>query len=347
MNRPLLSARDIYLTYTTTSGIFRKNIIASTKAVDGVSFDVYPGETVGLVGGSGSGKSTLARIVSRLIGLDSGEVWFDGEPITKITSERMRLFRRDIQIVFQDPLHSLNPRRTVGESIARPLLNFSVPKGVALKKAADLMALVGLDPTAITRYPHEFSGGQCQRIAIARALALEPRLLILDEPVSALDVSVQAQILNLLKDLQSKLGIAYLFVSHDLGIVRYMCDRTLVMYRGKLLETGTSEEVHQQPAHPFTRNFLDTILSMDGDERWLDAARDAEDVEEERADEQGCVFQAACPYRLPECREKMPSLKALDGGRSVACYLYEQGTGFCPSDLNLKYEGVTLCKRKS
>jgi len=347
MSRPLLSARNIHLSYTTTSGFLRRKIIASTKAVDGVSFDVFPGETVGLVGGSGSGKSTLARIVSRLIEPDQGEVWFDGELLTEVNPDRMRLFRRDIQVVFQDPLHSLNPRRTVGDSIARPLLNFSMPKKAALAKAESLMELVGLDPAATSRYPHEFSGGQCQRIAIARALALEPRLLILDEPVSALDVSVQAQILNLLKELQSKLDIAYLFVSHDLGIVRYMCDRTLVMYRGQILEAGRSNEIHKLPAHPFTRNFLDTILTMDGDERWLNAATAIEDVEEGRIDGKGCVYHAACAHRLPQCKEKTPLLKSIDGGRSVACHLYEEETGFCPSDLNAKYEGATSCKSKS
>ena len=347
MTRPLLSVRDIHRSYTTTSGLIRRRVVASTKAVDGVSFDLFPGETVGLVGGSGSGKSTLARIIARLIEPDQGEVWFDGELLTEVSRDRMRLFRRDIQVVFQDPLHSLNPRRTVGESIARPLLNFGMPKRAALAKAESLMELVGLDPSATSRYPHEFSGGQCQRIAIARALAPEPRLLILDEPVSALDVSVQAQILNLLREIQGKLDIAYLFVSHDLGIVRYMCDRTLVMYRGQILESGFSNDIHKLPAHPFTRNFLDTILTMDGDERWLDAAAAIEDVEEERSDGGGCVYQGTCAHRLPHCRDKTPLLKSIDGSRSVACHLYAEETGFRPSDLNAKYEGAIPCKSKS
>jgi peptide/nickel transport system ATP-binding protein/oligopeptide transport system ATP-binding protein len=337
VSRPLLSARDLKLTYRTTAGLIRRKTIASTRAVDGVSFDIYPGETVGLVGGSGSGKSTLARIISRLIEPDSGEVWFDGELITQVSADRMRLFRRDIQVVFQDPLHSLNPRRTVSESIARPLLNFSVPKKVALARAESLLSLVGLDPAVGSRYPHEFSGGQCQRIAIARALALEPRLLILDEPVSALDVSVQAQILNLLKELQSQLGIAFLFVSHDLGIIRYMCDRTLVMYRGQILESGASGDIHSLPSHPFTRNFLDTILTMDGDQRWLQVAANAEDLEEGRAGTGGCVYHATCMHRLPVCQTTTPELQMISSDRAVACHLYDEETGFSPSDLNAKY----------
>lgn len=336
MTQPLLSARNIHLTYATNSGLIWKKTVASTKAVDGVSFDIYPGETVGLVGGSGSGKSTLARIVTRLIEADSGEVWFDGELISEVSADRMRLFRRDIQVVFQDPLHSLNPRRTVGESIARPLLNFAMPRKAALTKARELMKVVGLNPDSVSRYPHEFSGGQCQRIAIARALALEPRLLILDEPVSALDVSVQAQILNLLKDLQARFGIAFLFVSHDLGIVRYMCDRTLVMYRGQIMESGKSDDVHELPGHPFTQNFLDTILSMEGDARWLEVASRIEDVEEDRADGKGCVFRAACTHALPQCRTTTPELEPIDDSRSVACHLYNNETGFSPSDLNQK-----------
>lgn len=339
MTQPLLSARNIRLTYSTTAGLLRKKTIASTKAVDGVNLDIYPGETVGLVGGSGSGKSTLARIITRLIEPDSGEVWFDGELLTEISADRMRLYRRDIQVVFQDPLHSLNPRRTVGESIARPLLNFSMPKKAALAKARELMEVVGLNPDAVSRYPHEFSGGQCQRIAIARALAVEPRLLILDEPVSALDVSVQAQILNLLKDLQKRFGIAFLFVSHDLGIVRYMCDRTLVMYRGQIMESGLSDTVHHLPAHPFTRNFIDTILTMDGDARWLEVAGRIEDVEANKVSTTGCVFQAACPHAIPECRTKTPALRLIDDGRTVACHLYTEETGFSPSDLNSLYQG--------
>lgn len=339
MTQPLLSARNIHLTYSTTTGLIRKKTVASTKAVDGVSFDIYPGETVGLVGGSGSGKSTLARIVTRLIEPDRGEVWFDGELITEINNDRMRLYRRDIQVVFQDPLHSLNPRRTVGESIARPLLNFSMPKKAALAKARELMEIVGLNPDAVSRYPHEFSGGQCQRIAIARALALEPQLLILDEPVSALDVSVQAQILNLLKELQKRFGIAFLFVSHDLGIVRYMCDRTLVMYRGQIMESGKSDDVHDLPAHPFTQNFIDTILTMDGSARWLEVASRIEDVEGAQVSSKGCVFQAACPHASPQCRATTPELRSVDDSRNVACHLYNEETGFSPSDLNSKYQG--------
>jgi oligopeptide/dipeptide ABC transporter ATP-binding protein len=325
--RPLLSVRNIQKTFSTTSGLFRRRLIASTCAVDDVSFDVFSGETVGLVGGSGSGKSTLARIILRLIEPDSGEIWFDGEPITKVGGDRMRLFRKDLQIVFQDPLHSLNPRRTVAENIMRPLLNFHTSARVARQEAEDLMGVVGLDPATIDRYPHEFSGGQCQRISIARALSLKPRLLVLDEPVSALDVSVQAQILNLLKALQVRFDMTYVFVSHDLGLVRWMCDRTLVMYRGQLLESGSTETIHQQPAHPFTKDFIATILTMQGDERWLDVAARLEDIQKPVKKAEGrkaCVYAATCPEQIPRCHAEKPLLRAISEHQSVACNLFNE-----------------------
>lgn len=277
MKMPLLSVRHLRRSFDISSGFLLRKNLATTLAVDDVSFDIQAGETVGLVGSSGSGKSTLARLILRLIEPDSGEIWFDGEPITTISNNRMRLFRQDMQVVFQDPLQSLNPRRTVAENIALPLRNFGIGAAYARQQAIKLMDTVGLDPAGIDRYPHEFSGGQCQRIAIARALALKPRLLILDEPVSALDVSVQAQIINLLKDLQSSLGMAYLFVSHDMGVVRYLCDRVLVMYRGRLIESGSAEAIHNEPAHPFTRDFLCSVLSIDGDNSWLQVAERVDD----------------------------------------------------------------------
>jgi oligopeptide/dipeptide ABC transporter ATP-binding protein len=325
--RPLLSVRNISKRFVTTTGLIRRKVIATTQAVDNISFDLHAGETVGLVGGSGSGKSTLARIILRLIEADSGEVWFDGEPITGMAPDRMRLFRRDFQVVFQDPLHSLNPRRTVAENIMRPLLNFGTARPVARSRAEELMETVGLNPASIDRYPHEFSGGQCQRIAIARALALKPKLLILDEPVSALDVSVQAQILNLLKSLQAEFGMAYLFVSHDLGLVRWMCDRTLVMYRGKLLETGDSDVVHEQPAHPFTRDFIATVLTMSGDAKWAEVAARMDDAEAPTdADDHGCIYASVCSECIPVCRRKTPVLKMLPTGQTVACHLYDRTT---------------------
>ncbi|GAA3953101.1 ABC transporter ATP-binding protein [Allohahella marinimesophila] len=322
--RHLLSVRNISKRFVTSTGLIRRKIIAATQAVDNVSFDLHVGETVGLVGGSGSGKSTLARIILRLIEADSGEVWFDGEPITSLAPDRMRLFRKDFQVVFQDPLHSLNPRRTVAENIMRPLLNFGTARAAARLRAESLMVTVGLNPATIDRYPHEFSGGQCQRIAIARALALKPRLLILDEPVSALDVSVQAQILNLLKSLQAEFNMTYLFVSHDLGLVRWMCDRTLVMYRGKLLETGNSDVVHDQPAHPFTRDFIATVLTMSGDAKWADVAARLDDAETPaEVDEHGCIYAPVCSECRPVCRRKPPVLRHLPTGQAVACHLYE------------------------
>lgn len=328
MTRPLLSVRNLKRTFIARRGLFGRETTSKTHAVDDVSFHLFPGETVGLVGSSGSGKSTLARIILRLIDADGGEIWFDGQLISALTQREIRHYRKDIQVVFQDPFHSLNPRRTIAENIARPLRNFGMSPIIARQRVAELLRMVSLDPTALDRYPHEFSGGQCQRIAIARALSLEPRLLVLDEPVSALDVSIQAQILNLLKDLQHRLGTAYLFVSHDLDIIRYMCDRVLVMYRGQLLETGDSESIHSQPAHPFTQDFLAAILTMAGTDNWIEVAKRFEQADDNLAEpkeiDQHCVYEAVCPHRMPVCQSVRPTLQSLSSRQQVACHLYQE-----------------------
>jgi peptide/nickel transport system ATP-binding protein/oligopeptide transport system ATP-binding protein len=239
----------------------------------------------------------------------------------------MRPYRRAMQIVFQDPLHSLNPRRTAMENVERPLINFGIARAEAREHVSELMRLVGLDPDHAQRYPHEFSGGQCQRIAIARALALEPRFLFLDEPVSALDVSIQAQILNLLKDLQRQLKLTYLFVSHDLKIVKQFADRTVVMYRGRIMEVGDSNELYRNPRHPFTRDFLGTVLHMHRDSGWEQAAARAEDIEEanqrQAADETpGCVYADTCSERFEPCRTVRPDLYEAGPARLAACHLF-------------------------
>lgn len=329
MQQNLIEVRGLRKSFAITRGILFRRATGRVQAVDDVSLEIRKGETLGCVGGSGSGKSTLGRLIMRLIEPDGGEVRYEGRTLTGLAPQAMRPFRRKMQIVFQDPLQSLNPRRTVSESIERPMRNFGVARREARERVAELLGLVGLDPSQAYRYPHEYSGGQCQRIAIARALAVNPDFLFLDEPVSALDVSIQAQILNLLKDLQTKLGLTYLFVSHDLKIVRQFSDRTVVMYRGRILESGRSEAVYHDPKHPFTRDFLGTVLHTRKDSRWELAAARAEDLEDvskavKNGTGMGCIYAGTCSECFELCRTKTPALIPLEDGRKVACHLYAQ-----------------------
>ncbi|MBJ2150264.1 oligopeptide/dipeptide ABC transporter ATP-binding protein [Paracoccus sp. IB05] len=320
----LIEIRNLSKTFRVRRGSFLRREISENPAVSDISIDIRKGEILGCVGGSGSGKSTLGRMILRLIEADSGSITYAGADLRSFGPAELRLHRRRAQIVFQDPLQSLNPRRTVAENVARPLLNFGMRAEEVQARVDEVLQLVGLDPGQAYRYPHEFSGGQCQRIAIARALTLEPEFLFLDEPVSALDVSIQAQILTLLRDLQVKLGLTFLFVSHDLKIVRQFCDRTMVMYRGKLLETGESDQVYRQPLHPFTQDFLGTVLHLKRDNRWEAAAERAEDLESAAPAMSGpcCPYVSNCQQRMPECARAMPALRTLHDQRSVACLLY-------------------------
>ena len=239
---------------------FGAGVGSSVKAVDGVSFDILPGETVGLVGESGCGKSTLGRLITQLIPVSSGEVYLDGVDITKLRGEKLRQQRKQLQMIFQDPYASLDPRMTVGDIIAEPLVNFKMISGRAKDaRVQELLRTVGLNPYFNNRYPHEFSGGQRQRIGIARALALNPKLIICDEPVSALDVSIQAQIINLLEDLQREFELTYLFIAHDLSVVRHISNRVMVMYLGKICEVAPSEDLYTSQEHPYTRALLSSI----------------------------------------------------------------------------------------
>jgi len=303
---------------------FFSRTVGHVKAVDGVSFEVRRGETLGLVGESGCGKTTLARVILRLIEATSGSVDFDGTPVFDLNKHDMRRLRRRMQIIFQDPYGSLNPRLTVGSMISEAIRIHKLATGEAVReKVVELLDRVGIPGEYMNRYPHEFSGGQRQRIGIARALAVSPDLIIADEPVSALDVSIQAQIINLLKDLQVELGLTYLFIAHDLGVVEYISDRVAVMYLGKIVELTESGRLYGNAKHPYTQALLSAIPSLDPahkSERILLPG----DVPSPSDVPPGCAFHTRCPHAMQECRERTPSLREVEKGHSVACWLYEK-----------------------
>ena len=322
---PLLSVTDLAVHFPVTRGVLVQRQVGSVKAVDGVSFELRRGETFGLVGESGCGKSTTALAVLRMLAATSGRIVFEGRDITSLSVAELRPIRRRMQMVYQDPFGSLNPRMRASDIIGEPL----VVHGLAGRKAEyrervrELMDLVGLLPDMADRYPHEFSGGQRQRIGIARALALEPSLIICDEPVSALDVSIQAQVVNLLMDLQEELGLTYLFIAHDLAVVRHISDRIGVMYLGRLVEVATRDELFDNPRHPYTQALLAAVPIPD-------PVREAEREHELIAGEvpsvqnppPGCRFHTRCPKAMERCRVEDPVL-ATAGDASVACHLYD------------------------
>jgi len=323
---PLVEAMHLVKHFPVTSGTFIARRTGEVRAVDDVSFDIPRGTTVGLVGESGCGKSTVGRLLLRLIEPTSGTVRFDGRDTASAPKRDLRRMRRGMQIVFQDPHSSLNPRRKVGEIVSRPLVIHGEASGKqAIEQARELLALVGLSPSMTERYPHEFSGGQRQRIGIARALALKPSFVVLDEPTSSLDVSVQAQILNLLNDLKHNLGLTYLFVSHNLNVVEYFCDTTVVMYLGKIVETGPSEAMHAEPLHPYTKALMSAVLLPE-----VGAQRDrivlSGDVPSPIAPPPGCRFHTRCPYVMDVCRDTEPLLDEHAPGHRVACHLYSGST---------------------
>jgi oligopeptide transport system ATP-binding protein len=257
---PLLEIKNLRTWFPVYGGVFRRHI-DDVKAVDGVSFNIEEGTTVGLVGESGSGKTTIGRTILKLIPITSGEIWFDGKNITNLGESEFRPFRRQMQMIFQDPFGSLNPRMTIGDIIGEALeIHFpEMTRNDRRDRVAELLTQVGLKPEFIARYPHEFSGGQRQRIGIARALAVKPKFIVCDEPVSALDVSVQAQIVNLLQDLQEQLGLTYLFIAHDLAVVEHVSDQVLVMYRGKIVESASAEAIYENPQHEYTKKLLAAV----------------------------------------------------------------------------------------
>jgi oligopeptide/dipeptide ABC transporter ATP-binding protein len=298
--------------------------LATVKAVDGVSFTLREGETLALVGESGCGKSTVGRLVMRLIEPTAGRVMLDGTDIASIRESEVRAFRRRVQLIFQDPYASLNPRMTIGEILAEPLmLHDIVPRGKRRERVAELLATVGLPPQHAARYPHEFSGGQRQRIVIARALAVEPKIIICDEPVSALDVSIRAQILNLLKELQGRLGLAYIFISHDLGVVKHISDRIAVMYLGRIVETGAADEVFADPRHPYTRALLSAIPVVSPEARRERRILQG-DVPSPINPPPGCHLHTRCPYAAEICRADRPPLYDAGPGHGSACHFWDR-----------------------
>ena len=322
MSEPLLSVKNMKKTFQANGGMFSKKKFV--HAVNDVSFDIYPGETFSLVGESGCGKSTTGKLIDHLITPDSGEIWFEGKEISKLSEKEMRPLRSDIQMVFQDPYGSLNPRMKVQDLIGEPLLiHTNMSAGERLKKVHELLGTVGLSPSHGERYPHEFSGGQRQRIGIARALTVQPKLIIADEPVSALDVSIQAQVLNLLQQLQKDFNLTYLFISHDLSVVRYICDRIMVMYLGNVMEIADKKALYEDAKHPYTQALLSAIPIPDMDIEYNKIHLEG-DVPSPFNPPQGCRFHTRCRYTTEKCRVQVPELKDVGDRHFVACHLYDE-----------------------
>jgi len=319
---PLLQVEDLSVTFPVYSGIFQKKT-GEVSAVNHVSFQLHQGETFGLVGESGCGKSTVARAIMRLEDTASGKIIFNGDDITHKKEKELHAVRRHMAMIFQDPYGSLDPRQRVGEAVAEPLVNFRL--GYSKKeldyRVGELFDLVGLDRTYRDRLPHEFSGGQRQRIVIARALASNPSMIICDEAISALDVSIQAQVINLLEELQERLGMAYLFIAHDLSVVRHISDRIAVMYLGQIVETGDWKALYGNPKHPYTRALLDSVPTPNPEyERGRGAHQISGEVPSPMNRPKGCAFCTRCPYAQTRCREERPVLQPVGDGHFSACF---------------------------
>ena len=317
---PLLDVQNLKVHFP-VKGSALSGTSSTVKAVDGVSLSVAAGEAVGLVGESGCGKSTLGRSVLRLLEPTSGRIFFDGQDITTLGARALRPLRRQFQMIFQDPFHSLNPRMTVGQSIGEALVIHGLGNSEAARqtRVAELLQSVGLTPDVADRFPHQFSGGQRQRIGIARALAVEPRLIVCDEPVSALDVSVQAQVINLLQDIQRDRGLAYLFISHDLAVVEHLCQRIVVMYLGRVVESGPAHSIVRNPQHPYTQVLLSAVPTVNPSAK-RDRILLSGDVPSPINPPSGCPFHPRCPVAESRCRTERPEFRTVAHGHEAACH---------------------------
>lgn len=322
MSNVLLKVDNLKKHFPIKKGLLSREI-GQVKAVDGVSFEVFEGETLGIVGESGCGKSTTGRMLMRLIEPTEGSVIFNGQDVTALSAKQLREARRDMQMVFQDPYASLNPRHTVAQILEEPLIVHNIgTKQERKQKVMQLLKTVGLSEYHANRYPHQFSGGQRQRIGIARALMTNPKLIIADEPVSALDVSIQAQVLNLMQQLQQDLKLTYIFIAHDLGVVRHISDRVGVMYLGKVVELATSESLYEEPRHPYTQALLAAVPVPDPD-FVKETTMLQGDIPSPSNPPSGCTFHTRCPFAKEVCKQQVPALQQVSEGHAVACHLYD------------------------
>ncbi|MEH7305247.1 ABC transporter ATP-binding protein [Neobacillus drentensis] len=325
MMKPILEIKGLKKHFPIKTGFFNK-VTGDVRAVDGVDFQVMPGETLGIVGESGCGKSTTGRTILRLLDPSAGEVLFNGKDLAKLSKEEMRQMRKDIQMVFQDPYASLNPRKTIRQILLEPLKVHGIgsSRGERMKRVEEIIEVVGLRKEHLDRHPHDFSGGQRQRIGIARALILKPKVIIADEPVSALDVSIQSQVLNLLKDLKKEFNLTLIFISHDLSVVRHLCDRIAVMYLGRVVEIAEKKQLFTNPIHPYTRALLSAVPIANPKAKRERVILKG-DLPSPANPPSGCTFHPRCPVANESCKTNIPILQDIDSGHQVSCHLFTEG----------------------